>query len=722
MNKKQFLAVAIAALLVLGGISAYSYREAFVIFMDSLRDGDADGDGMPTRFEKAHGLDPLRNDSYEDLDGDAKFNLDEYFEGLPPNNPDHDGDHLADGIDRAPKDATRLNMTTAFEPGLLWAEIPLDVTRLECESRSATRIPLIHSFELGDWERRGCIESPRATGVHAAALHRVANTPWEYLDIDLEGHRAGAVGAPKVYKEKDGFVHYEIKYTGVRERFLADIANNMPTDLLDSEGHPYTYATFDVAIPESPAPFVTFELQGFSGHAEALGFDVRFYADRDYRPGVFEDRSVTIAQHIDGGTFQADIPLPPSLTPGRHVLFVMPFLLDEELGMMRAPRDFAIYNAYQRILDAIVLNTTTDGTPLLDGVPPGAQGIYAASAEELANYAAAQPLDLESVNKVATLVESFAVIGVIPDARVGASASVGYLESARLAGAKGIVVTHETGGKYHVATRSAALVNGENGIRLVTRSTSESFTKLPPRYAEYAGKGIVESSAHAVAVASEIGASAQTVIYRADGDTAKASLEKIRAGFRGSHTALDELDPRAGLAKTALRVAGGGLLVLDIIAMNRHWEEAISATDPLHAAKAWGLFISSGVSAAAVVLPFSPFVTAVAALIAIAAQSLLDPAFYAEVLEKSQGAIQAVSGNIPDSDQRAAFASATRHFAPLAHAANAPLFVGQFDDQGNAVTPAAFMLPQGKVGTTPQLLLIGLFALAAMALISRRGG
>lgn len=123
-----------------------------------------------------------------------------------------------------------------------------------------------------------------------------------------------------------------------------------------------------------------------------------------------------------------------------------------------------------------------------------------------------------------------------------------------------------------------------------------------------------------------------------------------------------------------------------------------------------------------IVLPFSPFAAAVAAVIAIAAKSLLDPAFYAEVLDKTLGAIQAVSGNIPDSDQRAAFASATRDFAPLAHAANAPVFVGQFDNQGNAATPAAFMLPQGKVGTAPQLLLVGLVVLAAIAAISRRGG
>lgn len=721
MNKKQVLTIGLTALLVFGGISAYTYQAAFTAALDYTRNGDADRDGMPTRFEQKHGLDPLRDDRFEDLDADGKFNVDEYHEGLSPSNPDSDGDRLADGIDRAPTDARGLAMSTQFDPGLLWARIPLDLTRLECQSRAATRIPLVHTFELGGWKDRGCIESPDAVGAHATSLHPVADTPWRYLDVDPEGPQIGPITEPRVYKDEDGLVHYEIKYTAIRERFFANVANTELTELRDSDGQPYQYKTFNIVVPANPAQFVTVELQGYAGHDLPIGFDVRFYSSNDYQPNIYESRSVVMAYRSDGGAFQADIPLPSTLAPGSHVLFLMPFLIDPNLERVMAPTDFAIYNVNQRVLEGVIFNATVSHSPLLDGVPPGAEGVEAATPEDLAKYVAAAELDLANLSKVATLVESFAVIGVIPDAKVGLSTSLGGFESKRLAGAKGIVVTHEQGGKYHVATRSASLLNNEQGLRLVTRTTTESFTKLPPRYAEYAGKGLVESSAHAVAVAAEIGASAQAVVHRAEADTAHAGIEKLRAGFGGTRTALDEVDPKGGFAKTALRSTGVAVLVLDVVAMNRYWEQISQSTNPIDTARAWGLLIATGVSAATIVLPFSPFSAAVAAIVAIAAQFLLDSAFYEQALDKTLGAVKAVSGQIPDSDQRAIFARAVADFAPIARAANAPLFVGQFDDHGNAVTPAVFLLPQGKVGMTAQLVVFGFLSLLVLVALSRRG-
>lgn len=721
MNKKKLLAIGLAAFLISGGISAYAYRNAILTLLDYARDGDADGDGMPTRYEQRFGLDPLADDRYEDLDADAKFNFDEFREGLYPNQADSDGDSLADGVDRAPLNGTALPMREIFDSGLLWAHIPLDITRLECRSHAATRVPILYTGDLGVWEdHKGCIESPIATGNHAAALHPVTNTPWHYRDIDLEGHRMGAIGAPKKYADKDGLVHYEVEYSGIRERYGAEIANNQPTPLADESGVAYRFTTFDINVPANPPEHVTFELQGHSGDDNPLAFDVRFYHDRNYEPEAYEDRTVAMAQRYHGGSYQVDIPLPASLTPGPHVLFVMPFLVDAAIKDVSAPTDFAIHNVNQRILEAIVLNATNDSTPLLDGVPTNALGITATSSESLATHLGSTEIPFERWNQAATLVESFAAIGVIPDASVHGTVTLGSPESARLAGAKGVVVTHEAGGKYHVTTRSAALVNDERGVHLVTRSSTESFTRLPPRYAAYAEKGIIESSAHAVAVATEIGADAQAVTRKAEAETVEAGLEKLRAGFGGTHTALDELNPKAVFAKTAFRVAGSGLFILDLITMDRHWDEAMHAAGPIEAAKAWGLFIATGVSAATIVLPFSPFVAAIAAIIAIAAEALLDPAFYAQVIGKATGAIQAVGGRIPDSDQRALFARATREFEPIARAANAPLFVGQVDVEGNGVTPAAFALPQGKVGMFPQLLVIGLIGLAVAAMLSGR--
>ncbi|MCB1133560.1 MAG: hypothetical protein KDN05_20750, partial [Verrucomicrobiae bacterium] len=66
---------------------------------------DSDGDGMPDAWEQANGLDPSSSAGVDgaagDLDGDGLSNVQEYWNSLPANRPDADGDGLPDGVEVA---------------------------------------------------------------------------------------------------------------------------------------------------------------------------------------------------------------------------------------------------------------------------------------------------------------------------------------------------------------------------------------------------------------------------------------------------------------------------------------------------------------------------------------------------------------------------------------------------------------------------------------------
>ncbi|MCY3413726.1 MAG: hypothetical protein INQ03_18930 [Candidatus Heimdallarchaeota archaeon] len=66
---------------------------------------DTDGDGMEDFFEVYWGLDPLVDDTADDLDGDGLTNKEEYDMGTSPAMEDTDGDGIPDGEDEEPLDA-----------------------------------------------------------------------------------------------------------------------------------------------------------------------------------------------------------------------------------------------------------------------------------------------------------------------------------------------------------------------------------------------------------------------------------------------------------------------------------------------------------------------------------------------------------------------------------------------------------------------------------------
>ena len=85
---------------------------------------DADGDGMLDSWEELYGLDPTKDDSKEDLDGDGLSNLEEYKLGAnstDPTDSDTDDDTLPDGWEARnsldphdPGDATRDSDSDGF--------------------------------------------------------------------------------------------------------------------------------------------------------------------------------------------------------------------------------------------------------------------------------------------------------------------------------------------------------------------------------------------------------------------------------------------------------------------------------------------------------------------------------------------------------------------------------------------------------------------------------
>lgn len=60
---------------------------------------DRDGDGMPNAWERAHGLNPRRDDARLDPDSDQLKNLAEYRHRTRPHDPDTDAEGLRDGFE-----------------------------------------------------------------------------------------------------------------------------------------------------------------------------------------------------------------------------------------------------------------------------------------------------------------------------------------------------------------------------------------------------------------------------------------------------------------------------------------------------------------------------------------------------------------------------------------------------------------------------------------------
>ncbi|MDQ2695760.1 MAG: S8 family serine peptidase, partial [Pseudomonadota bacterium] len=88
---------------------------------------DRDGDGLPSPWEQANGLDPADpGDALLDGDADGLDNLGEYLADTDPNDPDSDGDGAPDGADSRPLNAAyRGSESGAASANHLWTPVSL---------------------------------------------------------------------------------------------------------------------------------------------------------------------------------------------------------------------------------------------------------------------------------------------------------------------------------------------------------------------------------------------------------------------------------------------------------------------------------------------------------------------------------------------------------------------------------------------------------------------
>lgn len=98
---------------------------------------DTDGDGMPDTWENAHtGLKPGVYDAASNLDNDGLINIDEYYFGTIPSDPDTDDDGYKDGLEIAmgsdPLDPESIPAWTGYLPAVSrqnWAQADYDIRK-----------------------------------------------------------------------------------------------------------------------------------------------------------------------------------------------------------------------------------------------------------------------------------------------------------------------------------------------------------------------------------------------------------------------------------------------------------------------------------------------------------------------------------------------------------------------------------------------------------------
>jgi hypothetical protein len=123
------------AITYVGTLNYNAFKDAN---FDSATQSDFDDDGIPDGFEAANGLDAFNPvDAFLDDDFDGLFNLDEFFAGTDPQEPDSDEDGIIDGLDEAPGVASNL---CAGDDAILSGVTVLSGAFLTCGAKNSVQI------------------------------------------------------------------------------------------------------------------------------------------------------------------------------------------------------------------------------------------------------------------------------------------------------------------------------------------------------------------------------------------------------------------------------------------------------------------------------------------------------------------------------------------------------------------------------------------------------
>ncbi len=139
------------ARIVCGALLATYYVATLGVLPASASSRDADGDGMPTRWEVAHNLNAHRANANRDPDHDRLSNLGEYRHDVSPHDEDSDNDGMDDGDEiRDDRTSTEVDDADTNDDGDLDGDEDADHDGIDNEDEDDAKEPCVADDDDSD--------------------------------------------------------------------------------------------------------------------------------------------------------------------------------------------------------------------------------------------------------------------------------------------------------------------------------------------------------------------------------------------------------------------------------------------------------------------------------------------------------------------------------------------------------------------------------------------